>query len=105
EQSAVSGFTRTLQAYNFLLVVDTHTQDSIPIDVGTDITAPPAAFRTSAEAYAHIEGLLDSAVTDLTAGGAAFPFPLPRGFSGFNTPATFIQFNRALRARVAVYRG
>jgi starch-binding outer membrane protein, SusD/RagB family len=105
EQSAVSGFVRTLQAYNFLLVVDTHTQDSIPIDVGTDITAPPAAFRSNADAYVHIEGLLDQAVTDLTAGGAAFPFPLPSGFGGFNTPATFIQFNRALRARVAVYRG
>jgi hypothetical protein len=105
EQSAISGFVRTLQAYNFLLVVDTHTQDSIPIDVGTDITAPPAAFRSNADAYAHIEGLLDSAVTDLTAGGAAFPFSLPSGFGGFDTPATFIQFNRALRARVAVYRG
>ena len=36
---------------------------------------------------------------------AAFPFSLPPGFAGFNTPATFIKFNRALRARVAVYRG
>ncbi len=104
EQSAVSGYVRTLQAYNFLLVLDTHTQDSIPIDVGTDVTAPPAPFRSNADAYAHVEGLLDSAVTDLTAGGSAFPFTLPSGFSGFNTPATFIPFNRALRARVAVYR-
>jgi hypothetical protein len=104
QQSAVSGYVRTLQAYNFLLVLGTHTQDSIPIDVGTDVTAPPAPFRSQADAYAHVEGLLDSAVTDLQAGGAAFPFSLPSGFNGFNTPATFIQFNRALRAREAVYR-
>jgi hypothetical protein len=105
EQSAVTGFVHTIQAFNFLIVLDAHTQDSIPIDVGTDVTAPPAAFRSQVDAYAHVAGLLDSAVTELQAGGSAFPFTLPRGFTGFNTPATFIPFNRALRARVAVYRG
>jgi hypothetical protein len=106
EQSAVAGFARTFQAYNFLIVLDAHTQDSIPIDVGTDVTAAPAPFRTNADAYANVEALLDQAFTDLTgAGASAFPFSLPNGFAGFNTPATFIKFNRALRARVAVYRG
>jgi hypothetical protein len=106
EQAAVSGFARTFQAYNFLIVLDAHTQDSIPIDVGTDVTAAPAPFRTNADAYANVEALLDQALSDLTAAGTtAFPFSLPNGFAGFNTPATFIKFNRALRARVAVYRG
>jgi hypothetical protein len=41
----------------------------------------------------------------LAAGGGAFPFALPSGFTGFETPATFVLFNRALRARVAVYTG
>ena len=50
EQSATSGFVKTMQALNFLIVLDTHTQDSIPIDVGTDVTAPPAAFATNAAA-------------------------------------------------------
>src|SRR5262249_55053940 len=31
-----------------------------------------------------------------------FPFPLS-GFDGYDTPATFIEVNRALRARAAVY--
>ena len=105
EQSATTGFAHTLQAYNFLIVLDAHSQDSIPIDVGTDVNAPPAPFATNAAAYAHVVGLLDSALTELQAGGAAFPFALPSGFTGFNTPATFVQFNRALRARVAVYTG
>jgi hypothetical protein len=48
--------------------------------------------------------LLEEARTELLAGGGAFPFPLPSGFAGFNTPATFLQFNRGLRARVAAYR-
>jgi hypothetical protein len=102
QQSAVSGFAHTLQAYNFSIVLSAHTQDQIPIDVGTSASAPPAAFVTNAAAWDHVIALLDNAVPELQ--GAAFPFPLPAGFNGFNTPATFLQFNRALRARVAVYR-
>jgi hypothetical protein len=106
EQNAVRGFAHTLQAYNFIIVLDAHTQDSIPVDVGTDVTAPPAPLVTNAEAWTRVIQLLDGAVTELQAAGvAAFPFTLPSGFSGFNTPATFLRFNRALRARVAVYRG
>ncbi|MEP7177208.1 MAG: RagB/SusD family nutrient uptake outer membrane protein [Gemmatimonadales bacterium] len=104
EQSATSGFAHTLQAYNFLIILDAHLQDSIPIDVGTSVNAPPAPFASNADAYARVISLLDEAIAELDAGGAAFPFDLPPGFDGFDTPATFRQFNRALRARVAVYR-
>ena len=104
EQSAVAGFAHTLQAYNFLIILDAHSQDSIPLDVSTDVTGPPAPFASNADAYARVIALLDGAVPELDAGGAAFPFALPSGFAGFNTPPTFRQFNRALRARVAVYR-
>jgi len=105
EQSATMGFAHTLQAYNFLIILDAHLQDSIPIDVGTDVAAPPAPFATNAQAYDRVISLLDGAVTELDAGGATFPFTLSSGFTGFDTPPTFRQFNRALRARVAVYRG
>ncbi len=104
QQSATSGYLKTMQAFSFLLILDTHTQDSIPITVGTEVTAPPQPFVTNAEAFAHVEQLLDQAQTELAAGGAAFPFALPAGFTGFDTPATFTQFNRALRARVSVYQ-
>ena len=107
EQSAVMGFARTLQAYNFLIILDAHSQDSIPIDVGTDVTAAPAPFGTNAaRVRSRRESAGPGASADLTAAGtSAFPFSLPGGFAGFNTPATFIKFNRALRAREAVYRG
>jgi starch-binding outer membrane protein, SusD/RagB family len=103
QQSATSGFAHTLQAYNFTIVLSSHTQDQIPVDVGRDASAPPAPFVTNAEAWNHVIALLDQGATELV--GDAFPFTLPAGFAGFNTPATFLQFNRALRARVAVYRG
>jgi starch-binding outer membrane protein, SusD/RagB family len=104
EQSAVQGFVQTMQALSYLIVLDSHTEDSIPINVNQPITAPPAPFVTNAAAYAHVVQLLDSARTALLAGGSAFPFTLPSGFTGFNTPTTFLKFNRALMARVQVYR-
>jgi starch-binding outer membrane protein, SusD/RagB family len=103
QQNAVRGFAHTMQAYNFSIILSAHTQDQIPIDVGTSASAEPAPFVTNAAAWDHVIALLDNALTELQ--GAAFPFPLPPGFTGFTTPATFAQFNRALRARVAVYRG
>jgi hypothetical protein len=103
EQSATAGFVKTIQALNYLMILNAHTQDSIPIVTDTAVAAPPAPFQTRDAAFAHVVSLLDGAVTDLQAGGGAFPFPLPPGFNGFDDPATFVQFNRALRARVAVY--
>lgn len=105
EQSATKGFAETFQALEFLMVLMGHSEDSIPVDVNRPITDPPAPFVSNDSAYRLVTGLLDLANTDLTAGGAAFPFPLPPGFTGFSTPATFRQFNRALKARVEAYRG
>lgn len=104
EISAVQGYAHTLQALEFLNVLVGHTQDSIPIDVGVDVAAAPAPFVTQAVAYTHLENLLDSAVTELQNGGTAFPFALTSGFAGFDTPSEFIKFNRAIRARIDIYR-
>ena len=104
EASATSGYVKTIQAYSFLMVLATHTQDSIAIDIPLDVTGPPGPFVSNAAGYDRLIALLDAGRNELLAGGGVFPFPLPPGFSGFNTPATFAQFNRALRARVAAYR-
>ena len=104
EQSALSGYVKTIQALNYLMIVNSHTQDSIPIVTDTSVIATPAAFSTNAQAFDYLIGLLETGKAELTTGGATFPFLLPQGFRNFNTPATFLQFNRALRARVAVYR-
>jgi hypothetical protein len=103
EQSGTSGYVKTIQALNYLIILNSHTQDSIPIVTDTAVTAAPAPFQTRAAVFAHIVTLLDQANTELAAGGASFPFPLPPGFNNFDSPATFAQFNRGLRARVAVY--
>ncbi|HTY06326.1 MAG TPA: RagB/SusD family nutrient uptake outer membrane protein [Gemmatimonadales bacterium] len=105
EQNGARGVVQTFQALAFLRILYAHTEDSIPIDVNRPVTAPLAPFVSNATAWGHVVSLLDSAQAALLAAGGAFPFPLPPGFNGFNTPATFLQFNRALMARVQAYRG
>ncbi|HEX6372155.1 MAG TPA: RagB/SusD family nutrient uptake outer membrane protein [Longimicrobium sp.] len=104
EASAIRGWAMTWQALDFLLVINTRDINGAPIEVAGafDETAP---FATKAAVFQHIVALLDQGRTHLQAGGAAFPFSIGRGMAAFNTPATFLQFNRALRARVAVYLG
>src|SRR5207245_167656 len=66
---------------------------------------PPAPIASKANVYARIIQLLEEARTHLLAAGGAFPFTSNPGFAGFTTPATFLQFNRAIKARVDVYMG
>ena len=106
EQDAVRGFVKTIQALDFIGVLDAHSQDSIPIAVSGDpVKDPPAPFETNTVAWAYVSALLDTAENLLRTGGSAFPVQLTSGFGGFSTPATFAQFNRALKSRVEVYRG
>ncbi len=104
EKAATRGFVKTMEALDFLLVIDTRDTLGAPVDLNRDIGAPLAPFVTRDSVYGFIVGLLDSAVVDLKAGGSSFPFGLPPGFSGFTTPTSFIMFNRALKARVEAYR-
>ena len=65
-----------------------------------------APFVSRDSVYKSISALLDQAKSDLTtAGSVAFPFSLHEGFAGFDTPTTFLKFNRAIAARVLAFRG
>jgi len=105
QKSAVQGFAKTIQALDYLNVVNTRDDLGAPIDVNIGPTADPAAIATKAAVFTQIAKLLDDGLTALNAGGAAFPFALSSGFASFSTPASFAKFNRALKARVEAYRG
>ncbi len=107
DQNAVRGFAETMQAYEFLMVVMARSQDSIPVAVDQPLTASPAPFVSNDSAFGYVSGLLDAADGHLASGGTTFPngVTLPSGFAGFDAPATFRKFNRALKAAVEVYRG
>lgn len=104
QKEGVRGFTQTMQAYAYMMVLFAHTEDSIPIDVNRPLSDPPAPFVTNVAAWDHVVSLLDSAKAHLQAAGASFLFPLPPGLAGFDTPTGFLKLNRALLARADLYR-
>ena len=105
QKSAVRGFAKTIQALDYLNVVNTRDDLGAPIDVNIGPTAVPAPIVPKAAVFTQIATLLDDGLTALNAGGGAFPFAMSPGFTDFATPAQFAKFNRALKARVEAYRG
>jgi starch-binding outer membrane protein, SusD/RagB family len=105
QTAAVEGYAKTIQALDYLSVINTRDDLGAPLDVNIGPTDAPAPIVAKAAVLTFISTLLDDGLTRLNAGGTAFPFELSPGFDGFNTPATFAEFNRALKARVEVYRG
>ncbi|HEX2094255.1 MAG TPA: RagB/SusD family nutrient uptake outer membrane protein [Longimicrobiaceae bacterium] len=103
EKEAIRGFAKTMMALDYLLVINTRDANGAVVDASRPLSEGPGALVGRAEVFNHIVRLLDEAQAHLNAGGGAFPFPLSAGFAAFNTPATFRQFNRALKARVDVY--
>jgi starch-binding outer membrane protein, SusD/RagB family len=104
EKESIRGYAKTLLALDFLVIINTRDTYGAPIDVNRPLGSELAPIVGKQEVFAHITKLLDEAKTHLQAGGDAFPFPLSSGFTGFDKPTTFLEVNRAVRARVAVYQ-
>lgn len=102
QKKGIAGFSHTYEAMAKQQMLDLQGDNGIRIDVANYLK--PGKFVGSAESLTNIRQLLDQAVTELAAAGPSFAFPLSSGFAGFNTPATFLKFNRALAARVALYQ-
>ncbi len=103
ERKGYLGFAKTMQAYELHLALNLQGQNGIRVDVSDPDNLGP--FLSYDDALAAIKALLDEAADDLDAAGSSFVFSLSEGFAGFDTPATFRQFNRALAARIAMYQG
>ncbi|HRH48618.1 MAG TPA: RagB/SusD family nutrient uptake outer membrane protein [Panacibacter sp.] len=100
QRKGYSGFAKTMKAYELLLNLNLTYTNGIRVEVSDPLNLGPIVGYD--EALTAIAGLLDDAKTDL--GGADVSFPLGSGFAGFSDAAGFTKVNRALAARVAVYR-
>jgi hypothetical protein len=75
------------------------------VDVGRTIAAAPAPFVSEDSVYGYAIGLLTDAYAKLQANASVgFPFPLPSGYAGFDQPATFATYVKALTAKANVLR-
>ena len=99
------GYARTIQAYALLLVANVQFSNGIIPETAIDDADPTDSALSYSASLQHIDDLLDAAAANLTNGGSSFLFNLSHGFNSFKTPATFRQVNRALSARVHMYRG
>lgn len=107
QRDGIRGFVKTLVAIELLLQVRVRDVSGVAVEFSADQSEPPPIV-TKDEALARISALLDEAKAHLQAAGATtFAFPLHSGFSSFgafNSPATFLQFNRGVKARVEIHR-
>ena len=101
EDAGYRGFAKTIQALMYSMVLDYLGDNGLRFDVSDPENLGP--FLSEANGRQAILELLDEAANDLN--GAEFAFDLSSGFAGFDTPATFATFNRAIAARVAARGG
>lgn len=100
QKAGYRGFANTIIAYELIEVLRSYNRARVDV-ADPDNLGPILEFEA---ALAEIRSLLNNAVTDLNSAGGEFAFPLA-GFAGFDTPSTFLQFNRAVEASAAVYAG
>ncbi|MBC5993495.1 RagB/SusD family nutrient uptake outer membrane protein [Pontibacter cellulosilyticus] len=104
------GFAKTIKAHQLLMNLTLMNENGIRVNVDDPENLGPVVDR--AAALTAIAGLLDEAQAHLQGAGETFPFSLSSGYEDLvNTdpkdpfgPDDFLEFNRALAARVAVYR-
>ncbi|MFP2997055.1 RagB/SusD family nutrient uptake outer membrane protein [Spongiivirga sp. MCCC 1A20706] len=98
QRSGYSGFAKTIIAHELIDVLKSYGRARIDVS-DPDNLGPILEFDAALTA---IRSLLDEALTDLNAAGGDFAFDLG-GFAGFDSPSTFVEFNRAIAAVAALY--
>lgn len=103
EINATRGLLKTFIAYELLLNLNLVDDNGIRLDVADENNLGP--FVSKARALTGIRSMLNDGAGDLGTGGSDFPFVLSSGYDEFNTPGSFLQYNRAIAARVSAYQG
>jgi len=101
EANGYLGVAKTFKAYELIQILKSYGRARLEV-ADPDNLGPILEFDG---AIAEVRSLLDEAQTNLGGAGGSFAFPLSSGFDGFDTPATFTQFNRAVASVAAVYAG
>lgn len=101
ERNGYKGFANTIIAYQLMRSLAMLDCNGARVDVANETNLGP--FLDKSAAWSAVRAKFDEASTQL--GSATFLFSLSSGFAGYDTPATFNEFNRALAARAALYAG
>ena len=99
QRKAGIAYAKTVKAHELLMVLNEQYDNGVRIDVADPDNLGP--FLSKDESLNGIQSLLDEANTDLKNNAASFPFNTTL-YS--KVASEFSKFNRALAARVAIYR-
>lgn len=98
EKKGYLGYAKTIMAYQLLITLNMQYTNGIRTDVKDPNNLGP--IKGYPESLADIAALLDEGKTELTGSEITFPVSIVADV----TPLKLLRFNRALAARVAVYR-
>ena len=102
EKKAITGFAKTIMGYQFMIPANFLYDNGIRINVEDPLK--PGPFVPYQDALTYIKTVLDEGFADLNAAGTNFPFTLTPGWVGFNNIDGLKRVNRAIAARLAIYR-
>ena len=112
ESQWLQGFVKTMAAYDLMEVALLRdTECGCPIEASESLTEPAPAVGIE-QVWGRVIQLLDEGAGNLQSASGTSPIPLSTGFDGisgvvqvgfFRSAEGFRQFNRALRARAAMY--
>ncbi len=102
ERKAGTGYAKTMMAFQILMAENQQWDNGVRVDVKDPDNLGPFIAPHEA-ALDAIAGLLNQGYDDLKAGSSDFVFAITMATDN-KTVADFIKFNRALAARLAVYR-
>lgn len=102
EVNGLNGYAQTMLVYALHLELNRQYENGIRVDVADAENRGPILSYT--ESLVGLAQMLDDASSDLTSAGDKFIFDLSFGFARFDAPSDFNLFNRAIRARIALYQ-
>jgi starch-binding outer membrane protein, SusD/RagB family len=105
EREGVRGWAKTVAAYDYFLLALGYPESGAPLEPPEDPNGELSDVVAAQALYERSFQLFDEAYQHLQSAGSSFAFQLIPGFDGFDTPATFAQANRALKARALKYAG
>jgi hypothetical protein len=105
EKEGIRGWAKTVAGFAYFQTALVYPEFGAPIRPPENPTGDLEPIATSSELYDEAVRLFDEGYQHLQSAGSAFAFGLTEGYAGFDTPVTFAEVNRALKARTLKYRG
>ena len=101
EKNGYLGFAKTMMAEELIQILKSYGKGRLDVTDPENL-GPIVGFD---EGIAKVRSLLEEGQQHLSNAGSSFVFKLSTGFSGFDAPSTFSEFNRAWAGVAAVYDG